>query len=94
MFGLFKKAKVSPGPGMVPSQKFEIWLEGNPKRMDPAVKVGRGTGPTFNDAVKQFVDDVRGPASTMWTFDPSTSQWSFFGRKAYDNQKDARARCG
>lgn len=93
MFGLFKP-KRSLGPGSAPIRKFEIWMEGNPNRMDVASKVGEGHGETFNDAVKSFVNKINRPHATMWQFDPGVGCWNFMGRKVFDNHKDASVRCG
>lgn len=93
MFGIFKQAATHQHP-RDNSSKYEIWMEGNPSQMETAKMIGYSYGSSFNLAVKRYVNLIRGPSSTMWTFDPVKDQWSFLGRKVFDNEQSARADYG
>lgn len=91
--GLLSKVfgSLTPNPNV---KTFELWLEGEPSKMQRAEKIAVIKGENFNEAVKNYLDQLMHPQVSMWHFDHMASQWRFYSRKVFDNEKDARVKFG
>jgi hypothetical protein len=94
---MFKKLLTrfsSPVHGQVEDNTYELWLEGNASNFVRAQMVSVIKGPTFVEAVKNYLDKQHHPQVTMWHYNEESNYWQFHNRRVFDNEKDAKVRFG
>lgn len=93
LFTFFKNLPINQKPP-TKLNTYSLWLEGIPSRMHKAGFVSLVHGETFNEAVHDFIRTINHPLASMYIFNTKTQQWSYQGRRAFDNETDARKLCG
>lgn len=74
--------------------KYMLWIEGYQASGDSsgAIYLADVVGPTFDQAVQKYVDSLTPRDKVYWN--KSKKGWSYWGCRAFDNEKDARRSFG
>lgn len=73
--------------------QFELWVEGTDlwgHQCVKARKVDVIDGIDFNQAVDNYVATLPTRQAVCWEYDELDHVWKWTGRRAFDNEKDAR----